>query len=132
MSRNIFGKTVRLLPLTMWWLLDILMAIFFVIVLFVWFYTKRPTVHQDSLTAETASVEKSSVLAAYKDKLDAASQEWKKRVEVKDNVTFSVAGRMTQEAKDLPESLLAVAANGDKKKRTPKANRFRGKEGTLS
>lgn len=111
-------------------LLEILLGFLAIIVTIFYFCKTRNPFPQDSLSADNAS-EKTSILAARKDKLETASQQWKKRVEVSDALTFSVAGRMTHEAKDLPLSPLTVAAPADKKKRTPKPTRFRGREGRI-
>ncbi|XP_031346658.1 supervillin isoform X1 [Photinus pyralis] len=70
--------------------------------------------------------EKTSILAARKDELDAASKQWKNRVEQSDAVNFSVAGRMQQEnhSPAIPINISALI----KTKRTPVAKTFKGKE----
>nr|XP_022920329.1 supervillin isoform X1 [Onthophagus taurus] len=67
--------------------------------------------------------EKTSILAAKKDELDAASEQWRSRVEKSDADKFSVAGRM-----EIQEIAINIP-NGDKTKRIPSAKRFRGKAG---
>lgn len=109
---------------------EILFGFLAIIATISYFYKWRNALPQDSLSVDNA-LEKTSILAARKDKLETASQQWKKRVEVSDALTFSVAGRMTQEAKDLSLSPLTVTAPADKKKRTPKPTRFRGREGKI-
>lgn len=71
--------------------------------------------------------EKSSILSVRKDELDAASKQWKNRVEQSDAVNFSVAGRMQQE-NDVPTIPINIPIP-DKLKRTPKAKTFKGREG---
>ncbi|XP_044270482.1 uncharacterized protein LOC123015087 isoform X2 [Tribolium madens] len=70
-----------------------------------------------------------SILEIKKDELDAASKQWKNRVEKSDAENFSVAGKME---KNREESNLQIniAADCDKNKRTPQAKRFKGKEGS--
>lgn len=88
-----------------------------------------------------------SILADRLGKLDAATQGWKKRVGPTDAVQFSVAGRMMTEhtgsspltrAGDLtstptvpssPPSQLLGHTSADRKRRTPRAERFRSKAG---
>ncbi|KAK5642159.1 hypothetical protein RI129_008326 [Pyrocoelia pectoralis] len=70
--------------------------------------------------------EKTSILAARKDELDAAARQWRNRVEQSDAVNFSVAGRMQQEnySSTIPINIPPLI----KIKRTPKAKTFKGKE----
>ncbi|KAF5297869.1 hypothetical protein FQR65_LT09894 [Abscondita terminalis] len=71
--------------------------------------------------------EKASILAARKDELDAASKQWRSRVEQSDAINFSVAGRMQQK-----NDLLTIPINipsFNKIIKTPKAKTFKGKEG---
>lgn len=74
---------------------------------------------------ERTTEKTSSILAARKDELDAASKQWKSRVEKTDAVNFTVAGRMQE---ILPDITINLPAR-DKTKRTPRAKRFKGKEG---
>jgi hypothetical protein len=69
-----------------------------------------------------------SILEIKKDELDAASKQWKSRVEKSDAEKFSVAGRMekNREESNLPINIPAM----EKNKKTPQAKRFKGKEGT--
>ncbi|KAK9738386.1 Gelsolin repeat [Popillia japonica] len=70
--------------------------------------------------------EKTSILAAKKDELNAASKQWKTRVEKADADKFSVAGRMEK----LEKPVITInIPTPDKTKRTPKAKRFKGKDG---
>ncbi|XP_064214700.1 supervillin isoform X3 [Tribolium castaneum] len=70
-----------------------------------------------------------SILEIKKDELDAASKQWKNRVEKSDADNFSVAGKME---KNREESNLQIniAVDCDKSKKTPQAKRFKGKEGS--
>jgi hypothetical protein len=85
-----------------------------------------------------------SILADRLDKLDAATQGWKKRVGQTDAMKFSVAGRMMMEhtqssvlncAGDItltptpPASPLLGYSPVDGKRKTPRAERFRSKRG---
>ncbi|XP_060534945.1 supervillin-like isoform X2 [Cylas formicarius] len=71
-----------------------------------------------------------SVLAARKDELDAASRQWKTRVEKSDAEKFSVAGKMgvkvDKESEAAPPTINIPAT--DNKKRTPQAKRYKGKD----
>jgi supervillin len=71
-----------------------------------------------------------SILEIKKDELDAASKQWKSRVEKSDAEKFSVAGRMekNREESNLPINIPAM----EKNKKTPQAKRFKGKEGNDS
>lgn len=80
--------------------------------------------NQDTLTNDRKP---SSIIDAQKKNLETASQQWKKRVEPSDAVNYSVAGLMHQDDK-LEVSVLNFT-HEDKRKKTPKANRFRGKDG---
>lgn len=93
-------------------------AVLFTLVLC--FLLKKYLSTQDELS------EKSSILAARKDELDASAKKWKNRVEKSDAVNFTVAGRM-QDA--LPQISLSIQPCDDKTKRTPKARNFKGKDG---
>jgi hypothetical protein len=92
-----------------------------------------------------------SILADRLGKLDAATQGWKKRVGPTDAVQFSVAGRMMMEhtkssllttcASDVtltptistsPPVQLLGHSSADRKRRTPRAERFRSKAGKLA
>lgn len=64
-------------------------------------------------------------LSAKKDDLDAASKQWKCRVEKSDAENFSVAGRM-EKNRDKDRLLLNIPS-GDSAKKTPEARRFKGK-----
>jgi hypothetical protein len=97
------------------------------------------------ITEETAG--SGSILADRLGKLDAATQGWKKRVGPTDAVQFSVAGRMMMEhtgssaqtcAGDVtltptvpssPPPQLLGHSSADRKRRTPRAERFRSKAG---
>lgn len=71
--------------------------------------------------------EKASILAARKDELDAASKQWRSRVEQSDAVNFSVAGRMQQK-----NDLLTIPINIptlSKVTNAVKAKTFKGREG---
>lgn len=70
----------------------------------------------------------SAALAERLGKLETASQGWKKRIAQSDAVQFSVAGRMALAPSPIPVSPLHSPA-AERKKRTPKPNRFRSKEG---
>ncbi|XP_063919951.1 uncharacterized protein LOC135134963 isoform X4 [Zophobas morio] len=70
-----------------------------------------------------------SILEIKKDELDAASKQWKSRVEKSDAEKFSVAGRME---KNREESNLPINIPTEEHKRTPQAKRFKGKEGSDS
>ncbi|XP_076271770.1 uncharacterized protein LOC143203482 isoform X2 [Rhynchophorus ferrugineus] len=64
-----------------------------------------------------------TLLASKKDQLNAASNQWKSRVEKSDAEKFSVAGKMEK----IPTINISLP---DKKKGPPQAKRFRGKNGT--
>lgn len=84
---------------------------------------------QDTLSSDRRPT---SIIDAQKNNLESASQQWKKRVEPSDAINYSVAGRMNQDVKlEITESVLNFA-NGDKKKKTPKANRFRSRDGKFN
>lgn len=74
---------------------------------------------QDELT------EKTSILAARKDELDASSKRWKNRVEKSDLENYSVAGRMQQHAKDIQIALPNVSNDA---KKLPRVKRYKGKD----
>lgn len=84
------------------------------------YYVFRYFLRQEELS------EKTSILAARKDELDAASKQWKSRVEQSDALNFSVAGRM-QQGNDLPATPINLPTP-DKNKKTPKKV-FKGREG---
>lgn len=69
--------------------------------------------------------EKNSILALRKDELDAASKQWKSRIDKSDADNFSVAGRMEQ-IKDLQIAIPNVNSNNRK---LPRPKRYKGKEG---
>ncbi|XP_066250261.1 supervillin-like [Euwallacea similis] len=71
-----------------------------------------------------------SLLAAKKDELDAASQQWKSRVEKSDAEKFSVAGKIGEKAKEAPPTINLPST--DNIKRTPQAKRYKGKEDASS
>lgn len=91
-----------------------------------------------------------SILADRLGKLDAATQGWKKRVGPTDAVQFSVAGRMmlehtrsstltcagdvtlTRTVPSSPPPQLLGQSSADRKRRTPRAERFRSKAGESS
>lgn len=95
------------------------------------------------VTEETAG--SGSILADRLGKLDAATQGWKKRVGPTDAVQFSVAGRMMMEhtrssartctcdvtltpaVPSTPPPQLLGQSSADRKRRTPRAERFRSK-----
>lgn len=65
-------------------------------------------------------------------KLDAATQDWKKRVGPTDAVKFSVAGRMERDNNLMRSSsplTVPVSPLADRKKKTPRPARFRSKTG---
>uniref|UniRef100_A0A1B6E566 Uncharacterized protein n=1 Tax=Clastoptera arizonana TaxID=38151 RepID=A0A1B6E566_9HEMI len=70
----------------------------------------------------------SAALAERLGRLESASQGWKKRVVQSDAVQFSVAGRMALAPSPTPVSPIHSPA-AERKKRMPKPNRFRDKEG---
>lgn len=67
------------------------------------------------------------MLAAKKDELDAASKQWKARVEKSDAEKFSVAGKMGEKIKDAIPSINLPPP--DRVKTTPQAKRYKGKDG---
>ncbi|XP_023313195.1 supervillin-like isoform X3 [Anoplophora glabripennis] len=71
-----------------------------------------------------------SLLASKKDELDAASKQWKARVEKSDAEKFSVAGKMGEKIRDAVPTINIPPA--DNRKRTPQAKRFKLKEGSDS
>lgn len=91
-----------------------------VLVIFTVYFLTRCLFKQEELS------EKTSILAAKKDELNAASKQWKSRVEKADADKFSVAGRMEK----LEKPVITInIPTPDKEKRTPKAKRFKGKDG---
>lgn len=108
--------------------MDLIVTVIFLFLYILWKRNndddKNVVDRQDTLTDRKTC---SSILDAQKN-LETASQQWKKRVEPSDAINYSVAGRMNQDVKEISESILNFT-NADKKKRTPKANRFRGREG---
>lgn len=70
--------------------------------------------------------ERTSILAAKKDELDAASRQWKSRIDKSDADNFSVAGRMQQQVKDLHIGIPNLSSNN---KKLPRAKRYKGKDG---
>ncbi|KAJ9581612.1 hypothetical protein L9F63_023195, partial [Diploptera punctata] len=96
-------------------------------------YTEETTNCSEKVIEESSNV---SILADRLGKLDAAKQGWKKRVGPTDAVQFSVAGRMmlentrqtlTPTVPSSPPSLLLTQSSVDRKRRTPRAERFRSK-----
>lgn len=82
--------------------------------------TKKNVGFQDELSEK-------SLLAAKKDELDAASKQWKARVEKSDAEKFSVAGKMGEKIKDAIPSINLPPP--DRVKTTPQAKRYKGKDG---
>lgn len=128
--------------------MDILVTIIFLILYSLWKQRDKSCVHRKSESEpeedddkqefinkcniqETLSECRTSIIDAQKNNLETASQQWKKRIGQNDAINFSVAGRMHQEVKEISESVLNIA-NNDRRKRTPKANRFRSKDGKFS
>ncbi|XP_025829132.1 supervillin isoform X3 [Agrilus planipennis] len=70
--------------------------------------------------------EKNSILKARKEELDAASNQWRNRIEQSDSLNFSVAGRMQKNSNDIPIININLPKL-DNVKRTPKAKIFKGK-----
>lgn len=70
-------------------------------------------------------------------KLESATEGWKKRISASDATKFTVAGKMKVEQpenlKSGPSSpLIEVTGNiMDRKKKTPRAERFRAKKGNI-
>lgn len=116
--REILGSQLKLdifvlmVPLT-----DLAIAVLVLLVCLIW----KRYFRQDELS------EKNSILAAKKDELDAASRQWKSRVEQSDAVNFSVAGRMQQKT-EVPTINISISGP-DNVKRTPQPKKFRGKGG---
>ncbi|XP_050301678.1 uncharacterized protein LOC126739900 isoform X2 [Anthonomus grandis grandis] len=71
-----------------------------------------------------------SVLEAKKDELDAASKQWKSRVEKSDAEKFSVAGKMGEKIRDAVPTINILTT--DKNKKAPQAKRYKGKEDSSS
>lgn len=95
------------------------LLVVFVVIFGVYFVIKQ------FFPQEELSEKSSSILSTRKDELDAASRQWKSRVEKSDADAFSVAGRMQN---ILPD----IGINNqlkDKVKKTPRAKRFKGKDG---
>ena len=97
-------------------MLEIIIGVVCVVLLW---YFKSVFFGQDELSEK-------SILEIKKDELDAASKQWKSRVEKSDAEKFSVAGRME---KNREESNLPINIPTEEHKRTPQAKRFKGKEG---
>lgn len=97
----------------------ILLYIASALVIFTVYFLTRRLFKQEELSEK-------SILAAKKDELNAASKQWKTRVEKTDADKFSVAGRMEKSEKPM---ITINIPTPDKEKRTPKAKRFKGKEG---
>lgn len=94
-----------------------------VVVIFILWCFKHVFLEQDELSEK-------SILKLKKDELDAASMQWKSRVEKSDAEKFSVAGRMKNN-KEESNSAINIAVTDNNNKRTPQAKRFKGKEGTV-
>lgn len=81
-------------------------------------------------SSEQDELSERSLLASKKDELDAASKQWKARVEKSDAEKFSVAGKMGEKIRDAVPTI--NIPQPDNKKRTPQAKRFKLKEGSDS
>ncbi|XP_044756067.1 supervillin-like isoform X2 [Coccinella septempunctata] len=68
--------------------------------------------------------EKASILSSRKDELDAASRQWKCRVEKSDADKFSVSGKMEKAKTTIPVNIPVI----DTTKKAPQARRFKGKQ----
>lgn len=68
--------------------------------------------------------EKTSILSSRKDELDAASKQWKCRVEKSDAEKFSVSGKMEKAKTTIPVNIPV----SEMAKKAPQARRFRGKQ----
>ncbi|XP_045461852.1 supervillin-like isoform X2 [Harmonia axyridis] len=68
--------------------------------------------------------EKTSILSSRKDELDAASRQWKCRVEKSDADKFSVSGKMEKAKTTIPVNIPVSEIT----KKAPQARRFRGKQ----
>lgn len=78
------------------------------------------------ITTETYTEEKKDgSLAERLEKLETASQTWKKRVEPSDAVKFSVAGKMASTLSAVPLTLPITSPLSERKKRAPCPTRFR-------
>lgn len=104
-------KTITMVPWS-----ELMVAAVVLLMCFIW----KRYFQQDELS------EKNSILAVKKDELDAASRQWKNRVEQSDAITFSVAGRMQ---KKTPPTINICISDAESGKRVPQAKKFRGKSG---
>lgn len=81
---------------------------------------------------------KHGVLADCLGKLGSATEGWKKRIAASDATKFTVAGKMKVEQLENLESgpsspLIEVTGNiADRKKKTPRPERFRAKRGKIT
>lgn len=69
----------------------------------------------------------SEALAERLGRLETATHSWKKRIGPTDAIQFSVAGRMGLAPSPVPSSSPLVSPSTERKKRTPRATRFRSK-----
>jgi hypothetical protein len=131
----------------MWWFLVelIIGGLTFALVYCIWLRLQavQITAEDDrtSRVAEQATASSGSVLADRLDKLDAATQGWRRRVGPSDATQFSVAGRMMVEhAASSPVALcgevtvtpplqLLGQTSAERTRRTPRAERFRSRVG---
>ncbi|XP_033229897.1 supervillin-like isoform X2 [Belonocnema kinseyi] len=94
-------------------------------------YSVTTSESTSSVTRSEVS-KKHGILADRLGKLESAAESWRKRVAIPDAIKFSVAGKMKDE---LPETLqtatlaLKEIQASERKKKTPKAERFRGRKG---
>lgn len=134
----------------MWWFMIefIIGGLTFAVVYCIWRRLQEIQITADDKTlrvTEELTTGSGSILADRLGKLDAATQGWKKRVGPTDAVQFSVAGRMMMEhagsppltrAGDVtltptvppsPPPQLLGHTSAERKRRTPRAERFRSK-----
>lgn len=80
------------------------------------------------ITSETYHEEKKdSSLAERLEKLESASQTWKKRIEPSDAVQFSVAGKMASTLSAVALPMPVTSPLAERKKRAPCPSRFRSR-----
>lgn len=108
-----------------------LLAVFF-LAIFIWYLLRENVSHLDAHFSQIKTkmfqdeLSEKSLLAAKKDELDAASKQWKARVEKSDAEKFSVAGKMGEKIKDAIPSINLPSPDRVKIKQ---AKRYKGKDG---
>ncbi|KAJ8974224.1 hypothetical protein NQ317_012119 [Molorchus minor] len=85
-----------------------------------------PSISSRVIAKSGDELSEKSLLASKKDELDAASIQWKARVEKSDAEKFSVTGKMGEKIREAVPTINIPPV--DNKKRTPQAKRFKLKD----